>query len=56
MAKAKEDLFIIEDQTILDDIDKFFGISLQNEGRDKPKPHGINYGPLKQFKDDWSVF
>ena len=51
-----EDFFILEGQTILDDMDKFFGISLQNEGRAKPKTPGINYGPLLEFKDNWTVF
>lgn len=54
--KEPEDFYILEGQTILDDMDKFFGISLQNEGRTKPKTPGINYGPLIEFKDNWAVF
>lgn len=49
-----EDYFILKGQTILEDVGKFFGASYK---RAKPSPvPAINLGPLKPFRDDWSLF
>jgi hypothetical protein len=50
----QEEFFILPGKTILADISKFFGSSYR---REKPSSMpGINYGPLKDFKDNWSIF
>lgn len=49
-----EQYFIVEGETILDDIDHFFGTSYK-DGRESAMP-AINYGPLKEFQDNWSLF
>jgi len=49
-----EEFFILRGETILADIDHFFGSSYK---RAKPSTRPlINYGPLKRFKDNWDVF
>ena len=49
-----EDYHILWGKTILKDVNKFFGTSYT---REKPSPlPAINYGPLKEFKDNWLLF
>jgi hypothetical protein len=49
-----EDYFILWGKTILKDVNRFFGTSYT---REKPSSFpGINYGPLKEFKDNWALF
>jgi hypothetical protein len=49
-----EDYFVLLGQTILDDINRFFGSSYK---REKPSPMpAIDYGSLKEFKDKWELF
>jgi hypothetical protein len=47
-----EDFFIMHGKTILNNIDHFFGSSYKKA---KSFP-AINYGPLKEYKDNWTVF
>ncbi|MCJ7693467.1 MAG: hypothetical protein MUO22_08645 [Sedimentisphaerales bacterium] len=47
-----ESFFILKGQTILNNIDHFFGSSYKKA---KSFP-AINYGPLKEHKDNWAVF
>jgi hypothetical protein len=49
-----EDYFVVPGHVILKDIDGFFGTSYQHES--PPKFPGINYGPLKKYRDNWEVF
>jgi hypothetical protein len=49
-----EEYFIVPGKTILNDINRFFGASYRKE---KPSTFpAINYGPLKPFRDNWSLF
>ena len=49
-----EQFFIVPGRTILEDINRFFGTSYT---RDKPSTFpAVNYGPLKEFEDNWNVF
>ncbi len=49
-----EDYFILWGRTIIEDINRFFGSSYRKE---LPcSMPGINYGPLKDFKDNWGLF
>jgi len=49
-----EEYFIIPGKMILKDINLFFGTSYRKE---KPSIFpAINYGPLKPFRDNWSLF
>jgi len=49
-----EEFFVVPGETILKDINRFFGTSYQ---REIPSTFpAINYGPLKEFKDNWSEF
>jgi len=49
-----EDFFLVKGKIILDDIDHFFGSSYKNSTN--VSMPAINYGPLKEFKDNWNVF
>jgi len=50
----EEQFFIVPGNTILSDINRFFGASYTKE---KPSPiPAVNYGPLKQFEDNWKLF
>lgn len=49
-----EEYFIVPGETILNDIDRFFGTSYKRE--EPSKVPAINYGPLKPFRDNWSLF
>jgi len=49
-----EDFLIIRGQTILDDIDGFYGAAYR--GPQKSLRPTINYGPLMQYKDNWKLF
>jgi hypothetical protein len=49
-----EEFFILGGQTLLSDVNHFWGTSY---ARAKPCSHpGINYGPLRQYKDNWDIF
>ncbi len=49
-----EDYFIIKGSEILNNINKFFGASYtRNVASNMP---AINYGPLKDYKDNWKLF
>jgi hypothetical protein len=50
----EEDYYIIQGKEILSDIDKYFGTSYTS---DIPSTMtGINLGPLKTYKNNWSIF
>ena len=49
-----EEFFILLGKTVLNDIDHFFGSSYRG-ARSVSMP-GVNYGPLKEFKDNWALF
>lgn len=53
-AEESEEFFIVPGKTILEDINKFFG-KCYTRTPISPFP-GINYGPLKEYKDNWQVF
>ena len=49
-----EQFFIVPGKAILNDINRFFGASYT---RGKPSTFpAVNYGPLKEFEDNWDVF
>jgi len=49
-----EEFFILPGQTILNNIDHFFGTCYTGE---KPSTFpAINYGPLKEYKNNWTLF
>jgi hypothetical protein len=49
-----EEFFILRGETILKDINHFFGSSYS---REKPSTMpAINYGTLKEYKDNWKLF
>jgi hypothetical protein len=49
-----EDFFILPGKTIVENIDHFFGTCYTREA---PSTFpGINYGPLKDYKDNWTLF
>jgi len=52
--KNDENFFIVLGSTLLNDIDKFGGSSYRNN-KVSSIP-GINYGPLKEFEDNWGLF
>lgn len=47
-----EEFFILRGATILNDINHFFGSSYTKPA----KFPAVNYGPLKEHKDNWSLF
>ena len=52
--EKNEDYFIIKGSEILKNVNKFFGSNYKSENPSKMS--GINYGPLKEYKDNWNVF
>ena len=50
----EEEYFIVPGNTILADIDHFFGSCYT--GRPNKTMPAINYGPLKECKDKWKLF
>ena len=49
-----EEFFIVPGRTIMKDINRFLGTSYKH---DNPSTFpAINYGPLKEFKDNWEEF
>jgi len=49
-----EQFFIVPGKVIHDNINKFFGTSYT---REKPSTFpGVNYGPLKEFENNWDLF
>ena len=51
---VEEEFFILTGREILENLDKFYGSSYK-KGKESKMP-AINYGPLKEYKDRWSVF
>lgn len=52
--EQEEEYFIISGKIIFDNINQFFGTSYIKE---KPSTFpAINYGPLKPFRNNWSLF
>jgi hypothetical protein len=52
--EQEEEYFIIPGKIIFDNINRFFGASYIKE---KPSTFpAINYGPLKPFRNNWSLF
>lgn len=52
--EENEDFYIIKGSEILADIDKFFGSCYS--GENVASMPAINYGPLKEYKDNWQIF
>jgi transposase-like protein len=50
----QENFYILEGKEILRNIDKYFGSSYKRS-RPSSMP-GINYGPLKEFENNWDIF
>lgn len=48
-----EEYYIVKGETLLSDIKHFWGASYGVKTSSMP---AINYGPLKDFKDNWAVF
>ena len=53
-SEAQEDYFIVPGRTILKKVNHFFGTSYIRKPTSAMP--AINYGPLKEFKDNWEVF
>lgn len=53
--ETQEDFFIVPGKDILAEVDKFFGSSYRNPKKESSMP-AINYGPLKPYRDNWSIF
>ncbi len=53
-ANEPEEFFVVPGKTILKDINHFFGTSY-TQVPPSTRP-AINYGPLKEFKDNWDEF
>ena len=49
-----EDYFVVPGEDILGDINHFFGTSYIREK--PPRFPGVNYGPLKPYRNRWDVF
>lgn len=49
-----EQFFIVPGRSILKDINRFFGTSYTREIASTFP--AVNYGPLKEFRDNWQVF
>ncbi len=49
-----EDFYIVKGSEILSDINKFFGSSYKREIPSSMP--AINHGPLKEYKDNWTLF
>ena len=50
----QEDFFIIKGESLLNNIDHFWGSSYK-PGKQTKMP-AINYGPLAKYKDNWKLF
>ena len=50
----EEEFYLIQGADVLADLDHFFGGSYRG-GHVSPMP-AINYGPLKRYRDNWSIF
>lgn len=53
-ADANEDFFIVPGQVLLNDVNRFFGSCYTKEPYTNVP--AINYGPLKEYKDNWGIF
>jgi len=51
---VEEEYYIIKGNTILEDIDHFFGSSYKNNKVSRVP--AINYGAVKKYKDNWDLF
>jgi hypothetical protein len=49
-----EEFFILRGQTLLSEVNRFWGTSYT--GAEPCSRPGVNYGPLKQYKDNWVLF
>jgi hypothetical protein len=54
-SENNEEFFVVRGQTLLDDINKFFGSSYRDQLKSSSMP-AVNYGPLNDYKDNWLVF
>ena len=52
--EENEDYYIIKGSEILSDLNKFFGSCYS--GENVSSMPAINYGPLKEYKDNWQIF
>lgn len=52
---AKENFYILDGKTITSNIDHFFG-SCYRGGKARTNMPAINYGPLRDYEDNWLVF
>lgn len=50
-----EEFYIVPGREILANIDGFFGSSYKNPDKPSSMPV-INYGPLKEYRNNWEVF
>ncbi len=53
--KSAETFFIVKGETILNNINKFYGSSYK-DSRSTSKMPAINYGSLKEYENNWCVF
>jgi len=53
--KSAETFFIVKGETILNNINKFYGSSYK-DSRSPGKMPAINYGSLKEYENNWCVF
>jgi hypothetical protein len=54
-ARNDEEFFVLRGQTLLADIERFFGSSYRDSQKTSTMP-AVNYGPLNDYKDNWLVF
>ncbi len=53
--EKEEEFFIVKGSEILNNVDNFFGSSYRKESGPSSMP-AVNYGPLKQYKNNWELF
>jgi hypothetical protein len=51
----QEEFFIVPGSDIISDFNKFFGSSYRNAEEPSVRP-AINFGPLKAYKNNWTIF
>ncbi len=54
-SRNDEEFFVLRGQTLLADIERFFGSSYRDSRKPSSMP-AVNYGPLNEYKDNWLVF
>ena len=52
--EENEDYYIVKGSEILSDLNKFFGSCYS--GENVSSMPAINYGPLREYKDNWQIF